>query len=874
MLFLKAKDGQGNIITIGDNINVSLIGDVVGLGRTGDGNSITTVIPDLPQLLRRSNNLSDISSSASARNNLGLTNIAVQDVVNNAVLLGGVNNTLQSLTSLNNAVLGTNSSGIPLWMSSLPSSVQDSISRLGTIASGVWQGTIVSPSYGGTGINNGSKTVTLGGNLSTVGAFTLALNLTGNTSITLPTSGTLVTSVGVTGSTGLTVTGSPITTSGTINLTLGTELQGLSGLSQTGIVARTGTGTYTGRTLTAGNGLNILNENGFSGNPTFSLSNTYTTSANVTVNWWNPSVSLDELDYIINSSVTYPIFINAVKSGSNSAGNLRYWQTISGLGDNTAYNAYYSLSYYNQANGNNKVYMFIGLAQGTIAWGAPFDMQSNSILNLPTPTVSSNPATKGYVDSAISALPVSVTNVSGTSGQIASSGGRTPALSLVPTSVTPGSYTYGGFTVDAYGRLTAASSGTPPVTSVTGSANQIVNSGTTTSPVLAFSNNPILPGNSSLTLPIGTTAQRPATGSFGMIRANSTTNLYEVFSGSAWNTLNTSNATVSSVGITAGTGINVSGSPVTSSGTITVGLGTVPIENLSGYPSSSNAFLRGDGTWTLPYINNLLINGALNLSTYGLTTSGNISATTGTLIANNLSSYNSGVIVCANALSIQDSGTYKPYNGGYGYLNSSGSVGTSSGQNPYSINCNNRVKASEFNAVSSIKTKYIEGSGETIEQEALDLFNKIPFFKYNYKDKIKNGVGVSFGVIAENLKDVLPDYVSEDDGFVPNIFQACSIKAKNQDNYERVFKRKLGDLEGDKLQLTLFDKSTEVFILEKRSKSLLIYCPQKLPNEGFAYGTFESCPSVTKNKLFELSMVVLKNALKRIELLENKLAKV
>jgi hypothetical protein len=53
-----------------------------------------------------------------------------------------------------------------------------------------------------------------------------------------------------------------------------------------------------------------------------------------------------------------------------------------------------------------------------------------------------------------------VTAVTGTA-PISSSGGLTPAISLNDTLVTPGSYVFASLTVDAQGRLTAASSGSP-----------------------------------------------------------------------------------------------------------------------------------------------------------------------------------------------------------------------------------------------------------------------------------------------------------------------------------------------------------------------------------------------------------------------------
>lgn len=81
-----------------------------------------------------------------------------------------------------------------------------------------------------------------------------------------------VSSVDVTGSTGVSTSGGPITTSGTITITLNSELQGLSGLAATGLVSRTGAGTYSPRTLTgtAGN-ISITNGTGASGNPTIDL---------------------------------------------------------------------------------------------------------------------------------------------------------------------------------------------------------------------------------------------------------------------------------------------------------------------------------------------------------------------------------------------------------------------------------------------------------------------------------------------------------------------------------------------------------------------------------------------------------------------------
>jgi hypothetical protein len=111
---------------------------------------------------------------------------------------------------------------------------QTSLTTLGTITTGTWNGSVIGATYGGTGINNGSNTITLGGNISTAGALTLSgaysttLTLTANTSVTLPTTGTLATLAGTEALSNKTITassfsGTTVAASGLITFTNTTD---------------------------------------------------------------------------------------------------------------------------------------------------------------------------------------------------------------------------------------------------------------------------------------------------------------------------------------------------------------------------------------------------------------------------------------------------------------------------------------------------------------------------------------------------------------------------------------------------------------------------------------------------------------------------
>jgi len=285
---------------------------------------------------------------------------------------------------------------------------------------------------------------------------------------------------------------------------------------------------------------------------------------------------------------------------------------------------------------------------------------------------------------------------------------------------------------------------------------------------------------------------------------------------------------------------------------------------------ASNSFIGNNwSSYTLPYIyinspvNNLTLYSDLKLNGNRITDSNGLhkmSFVGGTL------EVSSGII------------TGRHYS--YGWLNSSGGTGAASGTNYYSIVCQDRIAASEFNAISSKKIKKIIPNLDI--QDLKQKFLNINFCQYNYIDE-SDGKGNHYGVIAEDLSLIFPQFVDlEKERYIPNcidehgrMMKIC-FKGKEKDIYKFSHKLDLNKIDKEAKYIRLFINGSfyKAFIDNIITKKLYVYFENddKMAVDNYfknnkviyAYGTYEKCPTVEKNKLFEIGLILLQQILKKV----------
>ncbi len=302
--------GAGTTISIGAatgnttvNNNLVVTGNLTVNGTTTTVNSTTITVDDILLELGAVTTPTDVTAEGGGIRVLGATNKDIKWTGTGSNFASTENFDLATgkVYKINNtSVLSATALGSGVTGSSLTS--------VGTIGTGTWQGTLISPTYGGTGVNNGSNTLTLGGNLTTSGAFATTLTMTAATSLTLPTNGTLVnipSSVSGNGTatalTGGASTGTTGQNGGAVTVTGGASTSG-TGINSGGSVTITGGASNT--TAGIGGSVTINGGQGSSANGNGSITIGTTNTDTITIGAVNKTITIGDTRIVNLSSST------------------------------------------------------------------------------------------------------------------------------------------------------------------------------------------------------------------------------------------------------------------------------------------------------------------------------------------------------------------------------------------------------------------------------------------------------------------------------------------------------------------------------------------------------------------------------------------
>ena len=220
--------------------------------------------------------------------------------------------------------------------------------------------------------------------------------------------------------------------------------------------------------------------------------------------------------------------------------------TLSSLANETSFLSALNDNITNLADAIDLLISRDGTSPNTLT--ASIDMNSNRIVNLATPTATTDAVTRAYVDSAVSGVSGGQETHTHVMSQITDAGALATKATVDTAEIEDDAVTTAKVLddnvtppkiagIDANGIAARTSASTFATRTITGTTDEIDVSdgdGVSGNPTIGISDNPVIPGTASIHIPTGTTAQQPGTPAEGMIRYNSQKNWIEAYDGSDW----------------------------------------------------------------------------------------------------------------------------------------------------------------------------------------------------------------------------------------------------------------------------------------------------------------------------------------------------
>lgn len=210
----------------------------------------------------------------------------------------------------------------------------------------------------------------------------------------------------------------------------------------------------------------------------------------------------------------------------------------------------------------------------------------------------------------------------------------------------------------------------------------------------------------------------------------------------------------------------------------------------------------------------------------------------------------------------------------YGYLSSSGTVGTASGNNAYSIRASSRICATEFNAYSDRRSKEVTGRSKTSDD--LETIRRLQVTDYRYIDTVANGSEIKKGFIAQEVEQVIPEAVTSSPNFIPSLF-CLATRAEFNAGLKTLTLTlpKPHELAvGDKVRLYIGEEMIERPVTLIPSEMEFVVCDWNRPVERvFVYGRCVSdYKTLDYDRLFTTGIGAIQELAKQLEAKESRMA--